>query len=72
MKTGTTLYLVFETSGGTVDFDEITLTNKIAWEKNKNYYPKRKPSTVTVYDAATGKESEIVISDDKSIYNAIG
>ena len=72
MKTGTTLYLVFETSGGTVDFDEITLTNKLTWEKNKNYYPKQKTKTVPVYDAATGKESQVPVSDGKSIYDAIG
>ena len=72
MKTGTTLYLVLEASGGTVDFDEITLTNKVVWEKNKNYYPNSKSNAVSVYDAATGNESQVLLPDKKTIYDVIG
>ncbi|MBQ9355115.1 MAG: hypothetical protein IJT84_05485 [Clostridia bacterium] len=72
MKTGTTLYVVFEVSSGTVDFDEITLTNKTAWENNKNYYEKKKEKSVTVFDASTGNEKEIKIPENKSVYEIVG
>lgn len=72
MKTGTTLYLVLETSGGAVDFDEITLTRKTAWEKNKNHYPEDKAETVVVVDAANGSEKTVTIPKNKSVYEVVG
>ena len=71
MKSGTTLYLVLESVKGTVDFDEITLTNKTGWEKNKNYYPRSDGGTVSVFDNATGKEKVISVPKGKSIYDLI-
>ncbi len=71
MKSGTTLYLVLESVKGTVDFDEITLTNKTGWEKNKNYYPKNENDKVSVVDNSTGKEKVITVPSGKSIYDLI-
>ena len=72
MKTGTTLYVVIEPSGGTLDIDEITLTNKAAWEKNKNFYEDMKADTVTVIDASSGKEKQVTVPQDKSVYEIVG
>lgn len=71
MKTGTTLYLVLESIGGTVDFDEITLTNKTVWQKNKNYYKNNQGNKISVYDTSDGSEKIVTIADGKSIYDLI-
>ena len=62
---------MLESVKGTVDFDEITLTNKTGWEKNKNYYPRSDGGTVSVFDNATGKEKVISVPKGKSIYDLI-
>lgn len=71
MKTGTVLYLVLESVKGSVDFDEITLTNKTGWETNKNYYPKPGRNSIPVYDSLTGKETTVTIPDGKTIYDVV-
>ncbi|MBR4910395.1 MAG: hypothetical protein IKZ47_03620, partial [Clostridia bacterium] len=71
MKSGATLYLVLESVKGSVDFDEITLTNKTGWEKNKNYYPKTGGAAIAVYDSATGKEDVVTVPTGKTIYDFI-
>ena len=71
MKTGKALYLVLQSVKGKVDFDEITLTNKTGWEKNKNYYPKAAKEKVTVHDTITGDDKTVTIPNGKTVYDMV-
>ena len=71
MKSNIKQYLIIEVSGGKVDFDEITLTRKTAWETNKNYYKDTADSEISVLDMDSMKEETLSIPNGKSVYDVI-
>ena len=71
MKSDAQQYLIIEVTKGTVDFDEITLTDKVVTAKNKNYYPPIENQKVTVFDFKTFVEKVVEIIFGQSVYDVI-
>ncbi len=72
IKTNVKQYIVIEVSGGRVDFDGFTLTNKQATEKDRNHYESNAERKIVVIDIKTGKKTTCILKPKETIYDKIG
>ncbi|MBO4732839.1 MAG: hypothetical protein J5662_00010, partial [Clostridia bacterium] len=71
MKSNVQQYLIFEVTKGSVDFDEITLTDKTVTDINRNYYEKKGTEIITVFDLSTLTEKKVEIPANKTVFDVV-
>ena len=71
MKSEAQQYLIIEVANGSVDFDEITLTDKDVTDINKNYYEQKGTYIVNVYDMETLNSKKIEVPYGKTVYDVV-